>query len=204
MAEMIHYLEDGTLPKDDNAARRLILEAQDHVLCDGVLFHLFYPRGKGHRSERTTKQLVVPHALRDDVLLSYHDSLIGGGHQGIERTFHHIREKYYWPGMYADVAYYVKSCVDCQQAKRPIHAKKPPLQPLPQPRRLFQRLHVDHQVPSTFCYASTLRADGQKLSHSRRWKQPKSRGCCTRRSSAAMVYPKSLSRAEDNIFCQNL
>ena len=154
VAEMIHYLEEGTLPKDDKAARRLILEAQDHVLCDGVLFHLFYPRGKGHRSERTTKQLVVPHTLRDDVLLSYHDSLIGGGHQGIERTFHHIREKYYWPGMYADVAYYVKSCVDCQQAKRPIHAKKPPLQPLPQPRRLFQRLHVDVLGPLSQCKTS--------------------------------------------------
>ena len=119
-------------------------------------------------SERTTKQLVVPHILRDDVLPPYHDSLTSGSHQRIERTFHHIREQYYWQGMYADVAYYVMSCVDCQQAIRPIHAKKPPLQPLSQP----SRFHVDvlgplSQLQDIWCQVySALRKRNEQVAWS--------------------------------------
>ena len=109
------YLEQNLLPSDDKVARRLILESQDYVMTNGVLYHLYYPRGKGHRSERFVKQLVVPFDLRNDILL-FHDSL-SGGHFATGRTYQSIGLCYFWIGMYADILDYVKSCEACQKAE---------------------------------------------------------------------------------------
>jgi len=146
LKQMIDYLENSTLPEDSKVARRLALDAQDHILDDDILYHLWYPRGTGTRSDRVIKQLVVPVSLRNEVLLSFHDSLIAGAHQGVDRTYQNIRLRYFWPNMYADVTDYVKSCLDCQQSKRYYGAAKPPLCPLPIPT-LFQRLHIDFLGP---------------------------------------------------------
>ena len=64
---MIRYKENQVLPVDDNVARRLILESHDFKVENGLLFHFYYPRGKGHKTERLIKQLVVPLNLKDDV-----------------------------------------------------------------------------------------------------------------------------------------
>jgi len=138
---LIEYLEQGTLPAIDKVARRLILESQDYILDDGILHHLYYPRGKGDKTERLVKQLVIPQALRNDILLSLHDSLMAG-HQGIERTYQLIRFRYFWPGMYNHIKTYVKTCIACQKSKRMHKTVKVPLHPLPV-GSLFSRLHVD-------------------------------------------------------------
>jgi hypothetical protein len=143
---MIDYLQDGTLLDDDKKSRQLILEAQDHVLDEGILYHLWYPRGSGTKDERVIRQLVVPFDMRNDVLLSFHDSLLGGAHQGVDRTYQSIRLRYYWPHMYNDITQYVRSCLDCQQSKRPTHVQRPPLCPLPVPG-LFERMHMDFLGP---------------------------------------------------------
>ena len=44
--------------------------------------------------------------------------------------------------MYDEIDKYVQSCLLCQQVKRPVHAKPPPLQPLPV-ADLFSRWHID-------------------------------------------------------------
>ena len=143
------YLEQNLLPSDNKIARRLILENQDYVMTNGVLYHLYYPRGKGHRSERLVKQLVVPFDLRNDILLSFHDSLLGG-HFATDRTYQSIRLRYFWIGMYADILDYVKSCEACQKAKRVIHPQNPQLHPLPvAPNQLFSRWHCDILGPLT-------------------------------------------------------
>ena len=138
---MIKYLEDRELPEDRKVAHRLSVEANEYVLENGVLFHLYYPRGKGPKSERVIKQLAVPHSLRNDVLLAYHDALLAG-HQGIKRTYHAIRLKYFWVGMYEQIWYYVKSCETCARAKRDKHHRDAPLKPLPV-EDVFSRIHMD-------------------------------------------------------------
>ena len=83
LMQMINYLESQILPDDPKIARRLILEAQDHVLDEGVLYHFYYPRGKGHMTDSLVKQLVVPHALRNDILLTplSHERLVASAHE---------------------------------------------------------------------------------------------------------------------------
>ena len=53
---MIRYKENQVLPVDDNVARRLILESHDFKMENGLLYHFYYPRGKGHKMERLIKQ----------------------------------------------------------------------------------------------------------------------------------------------------
>ena len=63
-------------------------------------------------------------------------------HQGFERTYAAIRQKYYWPSMFRDCEAYVQSCDQCQRVKRNVYGKPPPLQPLPVVD-VFQRWHID-------------------------------------------------------------
>ncbi|MEW8547773.1 MAG: integrase, partial [Candidatus Thiodiazotropha sp.] len=138
---MITYLEDRQVPEDRNQANRIVAESQYYILENDVLHHLYQPRSTGHKWMDVKKQLAVPTKLRDHVLKSYHDALTGG-HQGQERTYEAIRSKYFWPRMYADIQTYVKTCEECQQAKRYIHQKQALLKPLPI-GNVFSRLHID-------------------------------------------------------------
>ena len=140
---MYMYKTTGEVPDDAKQARTLVAEASQYEVINGLLYHFYSPRSRGlPKEERFVKQLALPKVLRDDILRSYHDSLAGGGHQGHERTFAAIRLKYYWPKMYDEIGKYVQSCLLCQQVKRPVHAKPPPLQPLPV-ADLFSRWHID-------------------------------------------------------------
>ncbi|XP_063635205.1 uncharacterized protein LOC134805954 [Cydia splendana] len=61
-------------------------------------------------------QLVVPISLHLDILKECHDSPLSG-HQGVERTFHKISQRFFFPGMRRIIAEYIKSCVSCQRYK---------------------------------------------------------------------------------------
>ena len=109
----------------------------------GLLFHLYTPRTRGvPKQEKILIQLAVPKLMRDEILRSFHDSIAGGGHQGFERTYAALRLKYFWPTMWEDTRRYVQSCEACQQSKRDVNAKPPPLNPMPV-ADLFQRWHID-------------------------------------------------------------
>ena len=135
------YLEENQVPEDRNEANRIVAEAQYYIIENDILYHLYQPRRKGHKWTDVKKQLAVPSKMRDNVLKSYHDAL-SGGHQGQERTYEAIRLKYFWPKMYSDIQTYVKTCEQCQQAKRYIHQKQALLKPLPI-GQTFSRLHID-------------------------------------------------------------
>ncbi len=146
--DMIIYKESRKYPKDEQASKLVSAEKEEYLLDEGLLYHLWYPRGKGHKVDRLIKQLCIPQQLRDDILISYHDSVLGG-HQGAERTYQKIRYKYFWPTLYEDVQYYCKSCIACQEGKRYIHGKRAPLHPIP-PNDTFQKLHMDIlELPET-------------------------------------------------------
>ena len=60
---------------------------------------------------------VIPETLQQDFLHHYHASL-EGGHQGIDRTYHKIRSRFYWRGLYRIVQRYVGDCTDCETGKK--------------------------------------------------------------------------------------
>ncbi|VDH96761.1 Hypothetical predicted protein [Mytilus galloprovincialis] len=110
--QMLQYIEQNTLPQDKKKADVIVRESNHYVVSNGILFHHYYPRGKGHLSDRVIKQLVVPKSLQKRP------------HPGIDRTYNNIRMKYYWKRMYSDIEDYVKTCIECQQGKTNPHSKE--------------------------------------------------------------------------------
>ena len=50
------------------------------------------------------------------IIIEFHESSVGG-HHGVGRTYNRIRERYFWPGMKADITDYVLTCEPCQRGK---------------------------------------------------------------------------------------
>ena len=151
------YITTQTLPDDPKEAGRVIAESKHYSVVDGILYHWYVTRGSKVSEElRSIKQLALPKVLRLDALKSYHDSLAGGGHLGIEKVRTSMYQKYYWPGMHNDIVTYVKSCERCQLAKRDYHPHKPPMTHMPVAKR-FERWHIDilgplHKSPNGYEY----------------------------------------------------
>ena len=143
IGDLYRYLETGELPLDKKRAHVIPYESNQFALLNGTLYHFFQPRARKPKSDLgLLRQIVVPEVLQHDVLLSYHDSVAGGAHFGIQRVYQAIKQKYYWPGQYKDVYNHIVSCDKCQNAKRDTHSQKAPLHPIPSDG-LFERWHLD-------------------------------------------------------------
>lgn len=85
---------------------------------------------------------VIPTEFRHDILLQNHSEPTAG-HMGIFKTFKRLSQRYYWPGMHADVVKFVSGCDTCIAHKHQNHA---PLGEMGRPKhcsRPFQTVSVD-------------------------------------------------------------
>ena len=106
---------------------------------------------KHNRLWRTSKQdtarLFVEPDSRPKVLVEYHDHI---GHRGVYATRAHICERFWWPEIKADIAWYVRSCHLCQ-IRQTVRVHIPPTVPFPTPPMF--RVHVDSMaMPGTYKY----------------------------------------------------
>ncbi|XP_051236276.1 uncharacterized protein LOC127352145 [Dicentrarchus labrax] len=104
---------------------------EEYFLQKGILCHQHGP----------VKQLVVPKAARDTVLVLGH-SVPWAGHLGKHKTLARIKRYFHWPGLRADVSQFCRTCPQCQKtsSRGPCRA---PLQPLPIVGTPFERLGMD-------------------------------------------------------------
>ena len=58
------------------------------------------------------KLCIVPASLQNIVFIAFHANPIGG-HLDPYRTYHRIRQRYYWPGIYTYVKQLCKACLGC-------------------------------------------------------------------------------------------
>ena len=49
--------------------------------------------------------------------------------------------------MYSNIQTYVKSCLECQRSKMDMHARQPPLYPIPPEEAPFDRIYMDFLGP---------------------------------------------------------
>ena len=129
LADLIQYLESSKPSDKDGIARSLLLNIDDYFLSeDGLLFHLWTP--KGRRRTTTHQQLVIPAALRYEILKWGHDDPTAA-HLGTVKTYEKLRIRYYWRNMFSDIQHWCKSCCDCAIRKTPRNHHKAPLLPIP-------------------------------------------------------------------------
>jgi len=141
---IFEYIEEGKLPQEEKAARKIIFESEQFIIDDGTLYHLFNPRTK--RMDEIVpivKQLCIPRILREELMIANHDN---NCHVGQERLYNSLKMKYWFPLMYSTVLQYVASYALCQRTKTSQHRKKAPLKPLEMVEP-FGRVHMDFVGP---------------------------------------------------------
>ena len=85
-------------------------------LCqDGLLYRRWRPKGTESGDVQGCEQLVLPRRCRSLVLRLAHD-IPFAGHLGVTKTKDRILQRYYWPGIYSDVARYCRTCQVCQMS----------------------------------------------------------------------------------------
>ena len=145
-------LEDKSLD-DVRAAVISLNETAKERVCfytrEGMLYRKWSP-AKEWQGELDTgrqfEQIVVPMKCRSAVLCLAHDIPLSG-HLGVEKTKDRILKNYYWPGIFKDVANYVKSCDTCQKVARKRARDKAPLVPIPAIGQPFQRVGINMVGP---------------------------------------------------------
>ncbi|VDI66604.1 Hypothetical predicted protein [Mytilus galloprovincialis] len=139
---MIIYLEENKLPNLQKEARKLLLQAADYLLINGVLFHSSVKKKSRRASNLDNFQLVVPRLMRNLVLHMCHDSPLGG-HSGIKNTIDRVREHYYFSRLSTIVSEYVRTCHECQIRKTSSVHTKAGIISFPTPSAPFQVWEVD-------------------------------------------------------------
>ena len=88
--------------------------------------------------------------IKQTILHECHDSPLAG-HVGVLKTTDLIARQFYWPGMYAQIERYVRTCRTCQLNKPSNQLPAGMLQPLPIPERKGQVWSMDliTQLPKT-------------------------------------------------------
>jgi len=81
-------------------------------LQDGLLYRCVQPAS----ALRPVMQLILPAALRTEVLHQLHDLRVTG-HLGIQRTVARVQQRFYWPGCSLDVARWCAACPQCAARK---------------------------------------------------------------------------------------
>ena len=135
--------EDPTLAHVRDSAQQDGGE-DDRVLFfyrDGILYRQWRPQGTKKGDVRTHEQLILPQQCRSLVLRIAHDVPMAG-HLGITKTKDRILQRYYWPGIFGEVAEYCPTCEVCQRSRtrRPPRGEMVPMPVVPRP---FQRIAMD-------------------------------------------------------------
>lgn len=98
----------------------------------GVRDELYVSEGLVLRGDR----VVVPRALRHDMLKKIHSS-----HLGIEKCTARAKDIFFWPGLVAEITEMCERCATCAEAK-PLNRKEPMIIP-EMPERPWQKVATD-------------------------------------------------------------
>lgn len=95
----------------------------DYCIRNDTLYRRFWDNGPPKEGLSDPWKLCVQKHHRFEILKENHD-MPTAGHLGTAKTTARIAERYYWPGMFRDIAVYVRKCASCQQYK--LSQQKPP------------------------------------------------------------------------------
>nr|GFA26141.1 reverse transcriptase domain-containing protein [Tanacetum cinerariifolium] len=105
MTELVNYLKEGTLPKDEKKARKLRLKARQYELIEGILYK---------RSFLTPWLRCVGPLQAEYVMREIHKgscSMHAGPRSVVAKA---IRLGYFWPTMHKDAQDMIRKCSDSQ------------------------------------------------------------------------------------------
>ena len=114
---------------DDTALRKFLRRATKFFMCNGKLWR--------QGPSQIHQLVIIPLGDRHSLISQAHDQL---GHKGFYLTRRTLTDRFWWPGIDRDVAWFLKTCHECQ-IRSTQHVHLPPVVATPAP--LFRRVHVD-------------------------------------------------------------
>ena len=114
----------ATAVKGMSTTVRKLCQLWDRLRCKDALLWRQYDDDS---TKKNWLQLVVPRALRQEILQEIHQGVISG-HLGEQKMMHQLRERFYWPGMLEDARNFCKTCATCAMNKSPSTNARAPLQ----------------------------------------------------------------------------
>ena len=136
--QIIDYIEHGRLPNRKRKMKAIIAQAENFIICDGLLFRLTLTADK----EDCKLALCIPQSLATKIIELHHNTLFSN-HAGITKTLVTIRKKYYIPNLLQLLISYHRSCQVCQQMKTPPNQHRDFVPRIPASYRPFETLHID-------------------------------------------------------------
>ena len=118
---VLHKLQQGIFPLGLSTMERDIVSHRIiRFRWANSLLVCMWPNG--------TRRIVPRPDQRVFLVRQVHEEL---GHFGVQRTHSMLRNKYWWTGMYQQVATYISRCEVCDRVKLSFNILSPKLQPLP-------------------------------------------------------------------------
>jgi len=100
---VLKYLSaDGTTIPKTKKERRISERAKSYFLEDGLLYH-----------KLSGGKLCIPDNLQTEDIQKAHDTILGGGHTGIEKTIPAVASHFHWPTMTDPLPNWVHGCDVC-------------------------------------------------------------------------------------------
>ena len=105
LRQITHFLRTMELPHFTSlsARKRFIKRSLQFFIRNDQLFK--------RRGPRPPVKVIFDPDLRLQILLQAHEQL---GHRGTFGVFQSIRQRFYWPELFKDVAHHIRSCHECQ------------------------------------------------------------------------------------------
>ena len=108
------YEHQITDPHFGEIYRKLLKEDCDNKVTDEYVIHDKTLLKKVTIDGEKRLVVCVPLDMVFDILFTYHDDMLCGGHFGRNKTTDKIKSRYFWPNMRSDIEQYVSSCKSCQ------------------------------------------------------------------------------------------
>jgi hypothetical protein len=135
LSPMVKFLTDGSLPDNDEHARKILLEHSAYQLIDGALYRI-------DKQKDRLLVLVVPTRMIVDLLKQFHDAPTAG-HPGPERQYRRMSERFYWTNMLKAIIEYCAKCEVCCKVKTRGRAVQPYTKSMPIVTRPWMRVVCD-------------------------------------------------------------
>ena len=120
--DIYNYIADGKLPGNAITQKKIVGEAANYVIVNGLLFKIAQHKESGKWTHYLL--LVIPEKFEANILNMYHNSLLAM-HQGPYRTFLTMRKQFYFSNMLPKIQKYIEACTLCQHTK-PKNTKQRP------------------------------------------------------------------------------
>ncbi|CAF1595174.1 unnamed protein product [Rotaria magnacalcarata] len=98
-------------------------------------------------SERKRKVIYLPSSMIASLLRSAHDDPMNGGHFSLARTYHKLKNHFWWPKMQNTIYKYIQSCRLCKQYNISRYKKYGHLHPISPPAGPFELIGIDFCGP---------------------------------------------------------